>query len=74
MSEENSSLSFSDRTTQVNNPIPKDPPLSNEEYYDYSDRVLYLDSISVNCWKYISPILLIVGVVGNILSILVLRR
>ena len=43
-------------------------------YYDYSDRVLYLFSVSKNCCVIISPIFLILGTVGNFLSITVLRR
>ena len=43
-------------------------------YYEYSDRVLYLFSVSKNCYIIISPIFLILGTVGNFLSITVLRR
>ena len=45
-----------------------------DENYEYSDRSLYLNSVRINCWKYIAPGLLVIGTVGNLLSILVLRR
>ena len=48
--------------------------VDEDEYYEYSDRSLYLNNVRVNCWKYIAPGLLVIGTVGNLLSILVLRR
>ena len=43
-------------------------------YYEYSDRVLYLFSVSKHCYIIISPVFLILGTIGNFLSITVLRR
>ena len=37
----------------------------NSYYYEYSDRVLYLDSVSRDCYIIMSPIFLIVGTAGN---------
>ena len=46
----------------------------DDYYYQYSDRVLYLYSVSKNCYVIMSPVFLFVGTVGNFLSITVLRR
>ena len=45
-----------------------------EDEYEYSDRVIYLNYVNKKCWQYIPPILLLIGLVGNTLSILVMRR
>ena len=53
--------------------------MAGSKYYeednseDYSDRVLYLINVEKNIWIYIPPILFVVGLIGNTLSVLVLR-
>ena len=45
-----------------------------EVKYEYSDQVLHLLNVQKKLWQYIPPILLLVGLVGNRLSLLVLKR
>ena len=42
--------------------------------YKYSEFSHNMEKIEILCWKIFAPIFLVVGVVGNTLSILVLRR
>ena len=42
--------------------------------YEYSDKVIYLIKTRKNFFVYISPVFLVVGTIGNFLSIVVLRR
>ena len=44
---------------------------NENEYSEFSQN---LEKIEILCWKILAPIFLVVGVVGNTLSILVLRR
>ena len=46
----------------------------DDYYYEYSDKVLYLSMVSNNCYLIMSPVFLLVGTIGNFLSITVLRR
>ena len=46
---------------------------SNNEY-EYSESPQNMERIEFLCWKILSPTFLVVGMVGNTLSILVLRR
>ena len=39
-----------------------------------SDRILLLQVVELNLWRYVTPSLFAVGLVGNLLTILVLRR
>ena len=44
------------------------------EGYEESEFAQKLEKIEIWCWKIMAPTFLVVGVVGNTLSILVLRR
>ena len=46
----------------------------NYEEYEYSEFAQNLMKINKLCWKILAPTFFVVGVVGNTLSILVLRR
>ena len=46
----------------------------NYEDYEYSKFAQDLEKIEILCWKILAPTFLVVGVTGNTLSILVLRR
>ena len=62
---------FTNETIIFNN---ENEDADGDYYYEYSDRVLYLFSVSKNCYVIMSPVFLLVGTVGNFLSITVLRR
>ena len=62
---------FTSETIISNNKTEDD---DDDYYYEYSDRVLYLYSVFKNCYIIMSPVFLIVGTVGNFLSITVLKR
>ena len=46
----------------------------NYEEYEYSEFAQNMERIEILCWKILAPTFLVVGVSGNTLSILVLRR
>ncbi len=62
-----------DNSTNTSDPL-WDKTTSSDDDDSVSERVLFLQRVNLNCWKFISPTLLIVGTVGNIVSIMVLRR
>ena len=39
-----------------------------------SDRIFLLRNVELNLWRYVTPLLFAVGLVGNLLTIFVLRR
>ena len=48
----------------------------NDEYeYDYDiEYIMKIENIVTKLWLYVPPILFVFGNIGNILSVLVLRR
>ena len=46
----------------------------NNEEYEYSEFAQNVEKIEILGWKILAPTFLVIGVVGNTLSILVLRR
>ena len=46
----------------------------NETVIDRYNKVLTLKQIDYNLWKLVPPILYVVGTIGNMLTIAVLRR
>ena len=69
-------------TLSVVNSSANRPMLSGEEEfsgdqnieYEYSDQVVHLLNVQQKLWQCIPPTLLLVGLVGNTLSLLVLKR
>ena len=48
--------------------------LEEDEYSRLDEIAPYVRKVEIWCYRTIAPILLVIGVTGNILSILVLRR
>ena len=48
--------------------------LTSQSEEQYSEKVKYLQDINMYVWLIVTPILMFVGLIGNTLSILVLRR
>ena len=48
--------------------------LDKETVIDRSDKVIILQRIDYNLWKFVIPILYVVGTVGNMLTVAVLGR
>ena len=49
-------------------------PVTSETEEQLSDRVRYLENVDKLVWIIFAPILLVIGLTGNTLSVLVLRR
>ena len=69
------------KTLSVNNSSDRSILLEDEDFsgdrdveYEYSDQVLHLLNVQKKLWQYIPPTLLLIGLVGNTLSLLVLKR
>ena len=61
--------------TTNDNSLSKDKPRNNNnDNKEESNKVKVLKDIGESLWKYIPPILMTTGVIGNTLTVVVLRR
>ena len=70
MDNENSAL-----TSSTNYPLPgHDPNETLPRNKEISEEVVFLQNLDLNFWKHGTPALYCIGCVGNLVTILVLRR